>query len=125
LVRAAAVFALCSVGCASPQATIQQQEEKLESLAASTVLLADDYLAGHLSRTYTRTALDALLRQVEQQRAVLATSKMLIDAKAASLSHQADALSRLLAQMQDDVRRGDAAALAGRRAAITPLPAQK
>jgi hypothetical protein len=122
LVRTAAVVALCAAGCASPQRTIQQQQQKLESLAASAALLADDFLAGQVSPTYTRTAFDAFVRQVEQQRAVLATPALLADARAAALAQQADALSRLLARMQDDVRRGDAPAVAARRDAIAPLP---
>ena len=127
-VRTAAVIVLAtatasaSAGCASPQDTIQQQQEKLQSLAASAQLLTDDYLAGQVSKTYAATAFDALLLQVEQQRAVVATPALLADARAAALAQQADALSRLLARMQDDVRRGDALALATRRDAIAPLP---
>jgi hypothetical protein len=118
----AAVIVLCAAGCASQPDTIRQQQEKLQSLAASTRLLTDDFLAGQVSQTYARTAFDALCRQVEQQRAVVATPALLADARAAALAQQADALSRLLARMQDDVRRGDALALATRRDAIAPLP---
>jgi hypothetical protein len=130
-VRTAAVIVLAtatasaSAGCASPQDTIQQQQEKLQSLAASAQLLTDDYLAGQVSKTYAATAFDALLLQVEQQRAVVARPKMLADAKAAALSQQAEALSRLLAQMRDDVARGDAAALGARRAGVAPLPGRQ
>ena len=117
---------LWSAGCASPQRTIQQCQEKLESLAASTALLVDDFLGGQLSTTYTRTALDAIFTQVEQQRAALAaTPELLADRRAAGLSQQAGQLSRLIAQMDQDVARGDAATLKARRSAIPLVPDAK
>lgn len=116
----AAVFA---AACASEQDTIQQQQEKLESLGASTRLVADDWLAGELPTVYTRTALDAMFRQVEQQRAVLAAKPTtLADARGASLSQQAEQLSRLIAQMQQDVELQNATALRGRLGAIPLVP---
>ena len=121
--RAAALTLLAAVlaACASTQDTIQQQQEKLQSLGASTRFVADSWLAGETSDTYTRTALDALFRQVEQQRAVLAsTPRMLADGTAAALSQQAEQLSRILALMQQDVERQDGAALR-RRLGGTPL----
>ena len=113
--------ALAALGCASPQAVITQQQEKLVSLGASTGLLSEGWLAGTLTDTYTKTAIDATLAQVEQQRAVLATPATLADARAARLSQQAEQLSRLLAQMAHDVDTADAAAMRQHAAAIPDL----
>ena len=114
------VLVLVLAGCQSTQSTIHQQREKLESLAASTRMLADDWLAGQLPPRYTRTAFDALYRQVEQQRSALAaTPAALADARGATLSQQAEQLSRAIAVMEEDVARADAAAL---RARLSTLP---
>ena len=127
LARAAVVVlaaVLCGAGCSSQQDTLQQQQQKLESLAASTDLLVSDFLAGQVSQTYARTALDAFVRQVEQQRAVLtAEPTLLADDRGAALAQQAGQLSRLIAQMQQDVERGDTSALGARAAAIPLRPA--
>jgi len=127
LVRIAAAIALTttpfSAGCASQQRTIEQQQEKLQSLAASTRLLVDDFLAGQVSPTYTRTAFEAIFAQVEQQRAVLAaTPETLADDRGAALAQQAGALSRLIAQMQRDVVSGNTSALRVRADAIPLRP---
>jgi hypothetical protein len=112
--------------CASPQDTIQQQQDKLASLAASTRLIADDWLAGHLSKTYAGTAFAAMLAQVEQQRAVLARAPAtLADARGAALSQQAEQLSRLIALMRHDVQEGDTWTLRGRLSSIPLLPETK
>lgn len=121
-----AVATALSGACASRQDTIRQQREKLESLGASTALLVDDFLAGQLSPTYARTALDALFVQVEQQRAALASEPdTLVDGTAASLSQRAEQLSRLVAQMRQDVARDDAGALRARRGSIPLLPGRQ
>ena len=115
--------ALAGVGCASRDEIIQQQQAKLASLGASTKLLAEDWLAGDLTATYTRTAIDATLAQVEQQRAVLAAAPAtLADERAARLSQQAEQLSRLLARMAHDVDTADGAAMRQHAAAVPILP---
>jgi hypothetical protein len=111
-VRTAAAVVLATAcafgGCASQQDTIQQQREKLESLGASTRLLVADWLAGDLSPRYARAAFDALYRQVEQQRTILAAAPAaLADPQGAVLSQQAEQLSRTIAAMQQDLSRGD------------------
>lgn len=116
VVLSASLFA----GCASPQDTIRQQREKLESLGASTQLLVDDWLAGHLQRRYARTALDALFQQVEQQRSALATKpETLADPQGATLSQQAEQLSSTIAGLEQDLERGDNSSL---RARASHLP---
>ena len=108
-----------SVGCTSPSATVRQQRDKLESLAASTRLVARDWIDGQLSQRYTRTAFAALFEQVEQQRSSLAaTPQTLADPQGAALSQQAEQLSRLIAEMIRDVERDDAGAVRGRLGGI-------
>jgi len=120
-----AALLLCTA-CTSQQATIQQQQEKLESLAASTELIAQSWLDGHTSQTYAVTAFDAMLAQVEQQRAVLAAKPaILVDRQGSALSQQAEQLSRLIAQMQHDVEARDSRTLRGRLPSIPLLPAAK
>jgi hypothetical protein len=81
--RLLAVTVLCA-GCASQQDVIQRQQDKLESLGATTKLIAEDWLAGSVSSTYARTALDQTFRQVEQQHtALVGNSEMLLDPRAA------------------------------------------
>jgi hypothetical protein len=104
----ALMAAMALAACSSTQTTIQQQRERLESLGASTRLLAEDWLADRLSPRYTRAALDALYRQVEQQRTILAAAPdALADAQGAVLSQQAEQLSRAIAAMRQDLSRGD------------------
>lgn len=128
--KTGATFALAAIlfctACTSTQDTIRQQQDKLESLAASTRLIAQSWLDGHLSKTYAGTAFEAMLAQVEQQRAVLAEKpETLVDAKAAALSQQAEQLSRLIAQMRHDVEGGDQWTLRGRLSSIPLQPEPK
>jgi len=122
---ALAALLLCTA-CTSQQDTIEQQQEKLESLAASTQLVAQSWLDGHVSKTYAGTAFDTLVAQVEQQRAVLAAKPaILVDPQGGALSQQAEQLSRLIAQMQRNVAAGDTWTLRGQLSAIPLLPAAK
>ena len=125
--RAGAVILLAatllSSACATQQDTIQQQKEQLQSLGATTRLIGQDWLAGRLSGTYTKTALEATFAQIEQQRATLAAKPAkLLDERAARLSQQAEELSRLVAHLLHDVQGADAAAARIRLAAIPILP---
>jgi hypothetical protein len=121
--RAAVVAALLSGACASQQDTIRQQQEQLESLGATTQAIGEDWLAGYLSGTFTKTALEGTYAQVERARARLAAKpQMLLDARAARLSQQAEQLSRLIAQLTQDVRGGDGDAVRRRLAAIPIVP---
>jgi hypothetical protein len=115
--------AVLATACASQQDTIQQQKEKLESLGATTQTIGEGWLAGKLSRTFARTALEQTFFQVEQQRAVLAAHpQTLVDARGARLSQQAEQLSRLVAQMAHDVEATDGDAVRRRLAAIPIVP---
>jgi hypothetical protein len=107
---------LCAIaalagGCASSQDTLHQQQEKLESLGATTQMIGESWLTGQLSATYARTALEETQRQVEEQRTVVAgTPAMLQEPHGADLSERGERLSRLLAQLLQDVDTSDSGA---------------
>src|SRR5215203_3437177 len=92
------------VGCARQDARIQQHQEKLESLGATTAAIGRAWLAGDASGTFTRTALEQTFVLVEQERSGLASSpQALLDPRGARLSQAAESLSRLLATMINEV----------------------
>lgn len=116
------VAALMSVACASQERRLDQQRKALHSLESTTRALADAWLAGHVSGTYTQTALERTFLLVEQERSALASSAdMLIDPRGALLSDGADELARALAQLIRDVRSADAAAVRS-HLAVLPSP---
>ena len=108
----ALLSAMAFAACTSQSAALQQHQEKLESLGASSAAIAEAWLGGAVSTRYTRTALEQMYQLVEQERTALASKpQALADARGARLSEAADRLSRLLAVMMQDVEHGDAAAL--------------
>lgn len=116
-------IAVASAGCSRQDTRLQQHREKLESLGATTAAIADDWLAGSTSGTYTLTALEKTFLLVEQERAALASSpEPLIDPRGAELSQAAERLSRLIAEMRQDVRAADASAVRQRVASIPIKP---
>jgi hypothetical protein len=99
---------------------IQQQQDALQSLSSTTRALAEAWLAGQISGTYTQTALEQTFLLVEKNRATLAASPdILIDPRGAQLSVTAERLARLIARIISDVRGADAAAA---RVDIAALP---
>lgn len=104
---------LCAcLGCTRLDDRLQQHQEKLDSIAASTVAIGEAWLAGQTSGTYTITALEQMLQLVEKERRELAgTPEALIDARGARLSQTAEQLSRLLAATRHEVRGANADAV--------------
>ena len=109
-----------AAGCARQDASLQQHQEKLESLASTTTAIAEAWLGGSTSGTYTVTALTRTLALVEQERSAFATlPEALLDHRGAALSQQAERLSRLIASMVGEVRAADGQ---GVRSLLTSMP---
>lgn len=100
-----------SSACTSDDRQLQQHQEKLESLTATTTAVANAWLAGSVSPAYSRTALEQTLVLVEQERtAVAGNAQMLAEPRGARFAQSADHLSRVLAAMIHDVSAGDPSA---------------
>ena len=103
------VFAVSVCGCARLDAQLQQHREKLESLGSTTSAIGEAWLAGSISGTYTRSALEQTLLLVEKERSALGREpQALLDPRGAEMSEAAGRLSRLLAVTMHDVEAADA-----------------
>jgi hypothetical protein len=106
-------------GCSGPETLVQQHQEKLESLASTATAIGEAWLAGRVSGTYARTALEETFVLVEQERrSVTRSPRALLDPRAARLSATAERLSRLLALILHDVLAVDASSVRQRLAQI-------
>jgi hypothetical protein len=115
-----------SPGCSRQDKRLQQHQERLESLGSTTATIAEAWLSGSTSGTYTRTAFEQTFMLVEQERTALAkTPDALLDPRGAYLSHASERLSRLLAAMQHDVAAADAASMRRRLAEIPIAPGKQ
>jgi hypothetical protein len=118
------VLALTACACSLHDQQLRQHQQAFESLGATTQALGVGWLSGHLSGTFTQTALEQTFRLVEQERTALGASpEMLIDARGARLSDTAEGMSRVIAAMLRDVRAADAARARADLAAIPIQPA--
>ena len=119
-----AALAPC-VACSSPAQRIDSHREAFESLGATTVLIVQAWLAGDVPGTYARTSLDATFRLVEKERTALARRPQdIAGPDGASLSQTAERLSRVVAELVDDVRTGNGDAARDRVSRIPILPAE-
>jgi TnpA family transposase len=111
------------VGCSRQDARLEQHKKNLESLGATTKVIAEAWLSGNVSGTYTRTALDQTFYLVEQERAKLVSRpEMLQDARGAALSEDAEQLSRLIASIIRDVGSADDESIRQRVASLPIVP---
>ena len=120
-----AAVLLCS-GCSRQDARLEAHKKSLESLGATTKVIAEAWLSGDVSGTYTRTALEQTFYLVEQERARLAsTPEMLQDRRGATLSQDAEQLSRLIASMIGDVDTANSDAARQRLASLPIVPQEQ
>ena len=96
--------------CSSPAKQLVQAQKKIDGLAATTRAIGQAWLNGDVSSTYTGTAFKQTLQLLDEQRASLnASPKLLLDPRGASLSRNAEQLSRVLAALIEDARSNDGA----------------
>jgi hypothetical protein len=113
-------------GCTTEERRLQQHQEKLESFEATTSAVAEAWLAGVVSATYTRTALEQTFVLVEQQRTALVSQpQALLNPKSARLWQAAEGLSRRLALLSHDVDRRDAVTARQHLSALPTAPSAR
>jgi hypothetical protein len=100
--------------CSSPAQQLREVQKNIRGLTATTQAVADAWLTGDVSATYSRTAFQQTLRLLDTQRASLNSSpRLLADPRGAALSRDAEQLSRALAALIQDARNGDTASARG------------
>jgi hypothetical protein len=113
------VLALGCVSCARHDSQIQLHREALQSLRSTAHATVTAWLAGNVSGTFTRTALERTYLLVEQERTALAKRpEMLIDSSGAALSDSAEHLARLIALLMKDIRDADSESARAHRSAL-------
>jgi cytochrome c oxidase assembly factor CtaG len=115
------VVVLGASACRSQDAILKQQTKALASFGATVATVGDAWLAGSVSTTYTRTVLEQTLQLLETSRSELVASpRLLADAKGADLSQTADELSRIIAAVWKNVGDGDAITVRRQLAELRP-----
>jgi hypothetical protein len=107
--------------CRTPEQTLTDQNKTLESLRATATAVADAWLAGDVSSTFARTALEETLQLLENSRSELAASPALLaDPQFANLTQSLDRLTRTVGALWKNVGDGDAAAVRRQLAEVRP-----
>ena len=110
------------MGCGGPDEQLEKAQKDMLGLTATTRAIGDAWLNGEVSSTYSGTAFQQTLQLLDQQRASLnASPQLLVDPRGASLSRDAEQLSRALAGLVQDTRTGDATS-ARRHLSEVPAP---
>jgi len=104
-----ALVAILVTGCSADD-QLRQHGDKIRSLRATTIAVADAWLHGDISGTYAHTALEQTFQLVEQERAAVApTAEDLARPAANALVRTGEQLSREVTALARDVRAGDGA----------------
>jgi hypothetical protein len=114
------VLILTGAACTRQDARLVQHRQNFESLGETTAAICEAWLGGHVSGTYTRTALEHTFLLVEQERTALATSpEALLDPRGADLSQSGERLSRLIAILIHEIMAADSPSV---RRLLTQIP---
>jgi hypothetical protein len=98
------IAAILTAGCAAASSDVEKHAEKMASLRASTVAVGESWLAGDVSGTYTRAALEQIFELVDQERAaVAANAEDLARPAAESVARDGEQLQRALASISNGV----------------------
>jgi hypothetical protein len=121
-----AVLAFNTTACSRQDSRLEQHKKTFESLGATTAAIAEGWLNGQVSGTYARTAFQKVFELVEQERRALTKEpEALQDPRGASLSQDAEQLSRLLAAMMLDITAADATSVRQHVAEIPVKPQEQ
>jgi uncharacterized protein YgfB (UPF0149 family) len=97
-----------TISACGAEAQLQQHAEKVRSLRATTIAIADAWLHGNVSGVYAQGALEQTFQLLEQERAAVAgTPDDLARPAANALAHTSEQLSREIAALTRDVRMAD------------------
>jgi hypothetical protein len=104
----ACLITLAVTACSSPGNQLERAQEKIQGLTATTHAIGEAWLIGDVSPTYAGTAFEQTLQLLDKQRAALnASPTLLLDPRGASLSRDAEQLSRVLAALVQDAKNRD------------------
>jgi len=94
--------------CRSPDAEVQKHAQKIASLRATTLSITEAWLQGQVNGTYAEGALEQTFHLVEQERAAVAsTPSGLARSRSNALAREAEAISRVIAALSQDVQSRD------------------
>jgi hypothetical protein len=117
------VVAAAGCACTPSQDQIQRHQQKLQSLASTASAIGQAWLAGTVSGTYARTALEQTFFLVEEERrGVTSAPEMVADPSGARLADAADALARAVALLTQHIVAMDADAVRHHLARIPMRP---
>ena len=104
-------LALSCFGCQSQAQRLDEANQSIESIRATTTTAANAWLSGTVSDRFAHAAIERAYELSEQTRTSLAASPTsMADSRAAAATADCEHLSRVLARLGDAIERGDRAA---------------
>jgi len=98
------------VACGSDSANLEQHQQKLRSLRSTVVTVADAWLSGATSTTFSTAALERAFELLAKERDAIATNPVQrADARVDSLVRDAEQLERTMAAIAADLQAHDSA----------------